>query len=191
MCRIPAQASGRKHPAAEMIEIDTTNILFIAGGAFVGLDNIVKSRTRGTSIGFSSPVAQVSEATLLELEPDDLVRFGLIPEFVGRFPNVVTLNELSRDDLKLILTTVKDNYISQYQWLFEHDQIDLRITDDAVEAIMDQTQKTKTGARGLQAQLEKTLLPHMFDIKRYQQQGIKHVDITTDLVNNPTSILGE
>jgi len=191
VCRIPAQASGRKHPSAEMIEINTANILFIAGGAFVGLDNIVKSRTRGTSIGFNSPISQVTEATMLELEPDDLVRFGLIPEFVGRFPSVVTLNELARNDLKLILTTVKDNYISQYQWLFEQDEVELRISDDAVEAMLDQAIKTNTGARGLQAQLEKTLLPHMFEIKRYQQNSIKCVDITPDLVNNPASIQGE
>jgi ATP-dependent Clp protease ATP-binding subunit ClpX len=191
VCRIPAQAAGRKHPAAEMIEIDTSNILFIAGGAFVGLDNIVKSRTKGTSIGFNSPVSQDSNITLHDLAPDDLVRFGLIPEFVGRFPSVVMLNELTRDDLKLILTTVKDNYVSQYQWLFEQDEVNLAINDDAVEVILDQALQTRTGARGLHAQMEKTLLPHMFDIKRYQQQGIKHVDITPDLVNNPTPIQGE
>jgi len=191
VCRIPAQASGRKHPSAEMIEIDTSNILFIAGGAFVGLDNIVKSRTRGSSIGFNSPVSQESDATLRDLAPDDLVRFGLIPEFVGRFPSVVMLNDLTRDDLKMILTTVKDNYVSQYQWLFEQDDINLVINGDAIEVILDQALKTKTGARGLHAQIEKTLLPHMFDIKQYQQQGIKHIDITPDLVNNPAPIQGE
>jgi len=188
ICRISAQASGRKHPAAEMIEIDTTNILFIAGGAFVGLENIVKNRIRGTSIGFQSTLSSDSSADLINLSSDDLIRYGLIPEFVGRFSGVVILEKLTRSDLRSILTQVKDNYIEQYRWLFQQDNIELRIQEDAIDALVDDAILSETGARGLQKQLERVLLPHMFDIRRYHEQDINCVDITAELVNNPTSL---
>jgi ATP-dependent Clp protease ATP-binding subunit ClpX len=190
-CRIPAQASGRKHPSAEMIEIDTTDILFIAGGAFVGLDDIVKKRTQGTSIGFHSTVKSDVSDGLENLSSDDLVRYGLIPEFVGRFSGVVTLEELTRDDLRAVLTQVDDNFIEQYQWLFHQDEIELSIKDSAIDSIVDEAVSSGTGARGLQSQLERVLLPHMFEIVRYKEQGIKCVDISPELVNKPTSIQGE
>ena len=108
VCRIPT-SGGRKHPGGDMVEIDTKNILFIAGGAFVGLEKIIKNRTAGTSIGFNSPVAQPKDVRLDEVVPDDLVKFGLIPEFIGRFPSVVTLEELDRTNMIRILTEVKNN----------------------------------------------------------------------------------
>jgi len=188
VCRIPAQASGRKHPAAEMIEIDTTDILFIAGGAFVGLADIVKKRTRGTSIGFNSPIAADIQTNLEDLTPDDLVRYGLIPEFVGRFSGVVTLEELTRDDLRSVLTEVRDNYIEQYQWIFQQDDIELNFSSQAIDAIIDCAISNKTGARGLQTQLEKVLLPHMFHLREYQDRNIKSVDISSELVNNPIKL---
>ena len=113
MCRIPA-GGGRKHPSGDMIEIDTKNILFIAGGAFVGLDSIVKNRVQGTSIGFGAKVESDSDADLVLTTPDDLVKYGMIPEFVGRFPNWVSLQELSKQDLVHILTGVKNNFIEQF-----------------------------------------------------------------------------
>ena len=186
-CRIPA-GGGRKHPGGDMIEIDTTNILFIAGGAFVGMDSVVKNRIRGSSIGFNSPVTTDSEVDLRETSPDDLVRFGMIPEFVGRFPNWVSLQPLSKADLVHILTDVKNSYVEQYQWLFDQDGVDLEFTTDALDLIADRTLKTKTGARGLHSELERVLMPHMFKLNRYNGMGIKTVKINLELVNIPNAL---
>ena len=124
-CRIVPQG-GRKHPAGENIEIDTTNILFIAGGAFVGLDNIVRNRVRGTNIGFNAAVQGDEKTVMNQVTPDDLVRFGMIPEFVGRFPTWVNLDELTKTELIRISQEVKHSYVQQYQWLFDQDQIKLK-----------------------------------------------------------------
>ena len=186
-CRIPA-GGGRKHPGGDMIEIDTTNILFIAGGAFVGMDSVVKNRIRGSAIGFNSPVTTDSEVDLRETSPDDLVRFGMIPEFVGRFPNWVSLQPLSKADLVHILTDVKNSYVEQYQWLFDQDGVDLEFTTDALDLIADRTLKTKTGARGLHSELERVLMPHMFKLTRYNGMGIKTVKINLELVNIPNAL---
>ena len=190
VCRIPA-GGGRKHPAGEMIEIDTSNILFIAGGAFVGLTDIIQNRKHGSSMGFNSPVASRQAVALDEVTPDDLVKYGMIPEFVGRFPSVVTLQPLDAGDLRRILTEVKNNYISQYQWLFEQDQVGLAFTDTALDAIVDRAMKSGTGARALHSEIEHALMPHMFHLVEYQQQGIKCVDITPELINTPKHIQGE
>ena len=190
VCRIPA-GGGRKHPAGEMIEIDTSNILFIAGGAFVGLTDIIQNRKHGSSMGFNSPVTSRQAVALDEVAPDDLVKYGLIPEFVGRFPSVVTLQPLDAGDLRRILTEVKNNYVSQYQWLFLQDQVELTFTDTALDAIVDRAIKSGTGARALHSEIEHALMPHMFHILEYQQQGIKCVDITPELINKPKHIQGE
>jgi ATP-dependent Clp protease ATP-binding subunit ClpX len=186
-CRITPQG-GRKHPNGETIEIDTSNILFIAGGAFVGLDNIVKSRVRGTSIGFGAKVKDNNETHLGETTPEDLIRFGMIPEFVGRFPSWVALQELSKQDLVQILQDVKHSYISQYSWLFEQDEIELKFTQESLDLIAERTIANKTGARGLHSELERVLLPHMFYLAEYRRQGIKLVDIDVDQVNTPKEL---
>jgi ATP-dependent Clp protease ATP-binding subunit ClpX len=186
-CRI-TPTGGRKHPSGETIEIDTTNILFIAGGAFVGLDNIVKNRIKGTSIGFGAEVKQDTVGILESTTPDDLVRFGMIPEFVGRFPSWVSLQELTLADLIKILVEVKNSYIDQYQWLFAQDGVMLEFEPGALGTIAENTIKNKTGARGLHSELERVLLPHMFNIARYRDDGIAHVIITEDLVNNPREL---
>jgi len=186
-CRI-TPTGGRKHPNGETVEIDTTNILFIAGGAFVGLDNIVKNRIRGTSIGFQAEVSVDRAGDLDQVTPDDLVRFGMIPEFVGRFPSWVALNELALEDLILILTEIKHSYVEQYQWLFAQDHINLKFDKSALEQVAKNTLKNKTGARGLHSELERVLLPHMFNLARYKEQGIDQVKITDDLVNTPTEL---
>lgn len=143
-CRV-APTGNRKHPAGEMIEIDTTNILFIAGGAFVGLDNIVKNRVKGTSIGFQAEVkAKGTESMLDQTTPDDLVRFGMIPEFVGRFPTWVSLQELALVDLVKILTEVRHSFIEQYTWLFDQDSIKLEFQAEALLKIAENTLKNKT-----------------------------------------------
>jgi ATP-dependent Clp protease ATP-binding subunit ClpX len=187
VCRIPA-GGGRKHPGGDMIEIDTTNILFIAGGAFVGLDHVVKNRTRGTSMGFGADIKPNEEVDLKQTSPDDLIKFGMIPEFVGRFPNWVSLQPLNKSDLVHILTNVKNSYIQQYQWLFGQDGIELEFTADALHLIADRTLKTKTGARGLHSELERVLLPHMFKLNRYSGMGIKTVKIDPSLVNIPNAL---
>ena len=187
ICRIPA-AGGRKHPGGDMIEINTKNILFIAGGAFVGLENLVKSRVQGTAIGFNATVNETTDANLEQVTPDDLVRYGMIPEFVGRFPNWVSLQSLSKLDLISILTQVKNNYIEQYQWIFEEDQIKLTFTDDALELIAERTLKNKTGARGLHSEIERALMPHMYNLHSYKTNNIKCVEITTELVNTPDKL---
>jgi len=188
VCRVPT-AGGRKHPGGEMIEIDTTNILFIAGGAFVGLDAIIKKRTQGTAIGFNSNVAVTTDISA-QTTPDDLVRFGMIPEFVGRFPNTVSLSELTREDLCAILTETKNNLIEQYQWLFAQDQMELELDAEAIESIVDRAIVSGTGARALHTEMERVLMPHMYDIRRYRDQGLDHVNIGSDLVNTPQTLKG-
>ena len=189
VCRIPA-GGGRKHPSGDMIEIDTKNILFIAGGAFVGLDSIVKNRVQGTSIGFGAKVESDSDADLALTTPDDLVKYGMIPEFVGRFPNWVSLQELSKQDLVHILTGVKNNFIEQYKWLFAEDGVELQFTDNALDTIAERTLLSKTGARGLHSELERVLMPHMYNLKRYPGIGIKCVEIGPALVNIPIALEG-
>ena len=186
-CRI-TPTGGRKHPNGETVEIDTTNILFIAGGAFVGLDNIVKSRIRGTSIGFQADVSADRPGDLDQVTPDDLVKFGMIPEFVGRFPSWVALNELALADLISILTEIKHSYVDQYKWLFVQDSVKLEFVQSALEQVAKNTLKNKTGARGLHSELERVLLPHMFNLARYKEQGIDQVKITDDLVNTPIEL---
>jgi ATP-dependent Clp protease ATP-binding subunit ClpX len=186
-CRIVPQG-GRKHPSGETVEIDTRDILFIAGGAFVGMENIVKNRVKGTSIGFGAEVQANEKAQLSQTTPDDLVRFGLIPEFVGRFPAWVALQELDKKDLVRILQEVKHNYVSQYQWLFRQDDVELEFTKDSLDLIAERTIKNKTGARGLHSELERVLLPHMYNLARYRSDGIKHVDIDQALVNSPKEL---
>jgi len=187
-CRITPQG-GRKHPSGETVEIDTANILFIAGGAFVGLDNIVKSRVKGTSIGFSAQVvADNTSVTLDKTTPEDLIKFGMIPEFVGRFPSWVALAELSKADLVRILQDVKHSYVSQYQWLFQRDQIELNFSPDSLDLIAERTIANKTGARGLHSELERVLLPHMYNLARYRTHGIRTVSIDTQQVNIPEEL---
>jgi ATP-dependent Clp protease ATP-binding subunit ClpX len=188
ICRIPA-GGGRKNPGGDMLEVDTKNILFIAGGAFVGLKDIITSRQNGTSIGFGASMRdKKQEGNLAEVTPDDLTRFGMIPEFIGRFTTTVSINELSKDELKQILTCVKNNYIEQYQYLFSIDNIELTFTDGALDQIVDNCIKWKTGARGLHTEIEKALMPHMFNIKKYKENKVTEININQEQVLNPTAI---
>lgn len=185
-CRIVPQG-GRKHPAGETIEIDTRDILFIAGGAFVGLENQVRNRVRGTSIGFGASVDH-EQVLLSQVTPDDIMHFGMIPEFVGRFPTWVTLEELTKQDLVKILVEVKHSYIQQYQWLFQQDKISLEFTDDALDQIAENTMANHTGARGLHSELDRILLPHMYRLRQYVRDGINTVVIDRDMVNIPKEL---
>jgi ATP-dependent Clp protease ATP-binding subunit ClpX len=187
VCRIPS-GGGRKNPAGEIIEIDTSNILFIAGGAFVGLEQVIKNRVNGSSMGFTSPVTTTRDVELTQVVPDDLVRFGLIPEFVGRFPTMVTLNHLDRKDLIRVLTEVRNNYIDQYKWLFKKDNVEVIITPDALEALVDRAIVSGTGARALHSELERVLMPHMFDLIRYRDEGRGSLTIDAELVKIPNAL---
>jgi len=186
-CRVPA--IGNKKNSTETVEIDTTDILFIAGGAFVGLDRIVQNRVQGTSIGFGANLSSAKHTKPMEVTPDDLVRYGMIPEFVGRFSNCVSLQDLDREQLISILTQVNGNMISQYQWLFDKDNVKLEFDADSLDLIVDRTLTTRTGARGLHSELERILLPHMFDLPTYRAMDILRITISKNLVNTPTTLL--
>ena len=164
--QVPPQG-GRKHPQQEYLQIDTTNILFIVGGAFDGLDQIISKRLGENTIGFNTNLSEVKEFNKEELygfvEPEDLIKFGLIPEFIGRLPITTSVNELSKDALVEILTKPKNAITKQFQKMFTIDDIELVFTDDSLEAMADLALKRKTGARGLRSILEKILLDQMYE----------------------------
>ena len=164
--QVPPQG-GRKHPQQEYLQIDTTNILFIVGGAFDGLDQIISKRLGENTIGFNTNLSEVKEFNKEELygfvEPEDLIKFGLIPEFIGRLPITTSVNELSKDALVEILTRPKNAITKQFQKMFTLDDIELVFTDDSLEAMADLALKRKTGARGLRSILEKILLDQMYE----------------------------
>lgn len=184
-CRV-SPVGKRKHPQGETVEIDTKNILFIAGGAFVGLEQIIKNRTQGSSIGFGADVKSKTEKQdIAGVTPDDLTRFGMIPEFIGRFTTTVTLQELTLEQLVEVLTDVKNNFIDQYRYLFSIDGIDLTFTSDAIRQIAQNCIDLKTGARGLHTEIERILMPHMFHIRKYKENNIKELEIDVALIENP------
>lgn len=188
-CRVPSGGK-RKNPQGDMIEVDTKNILFIAGGAFVGLNDIIKGRLQGSSIGFGADVkSKTANVDLSSASPDDLTRFGMIPEFIGRFTTTISLTELTLDQLVHVLTDVKNNFIDQYKYLFSIDDIDLTFTDESIKQIAQNCIDLKTGARGLQTEIERILLPHMFHIQQYKEKGITEINIDLDLVKNPKVII--
>ncbi len=164
---VPPQG-GRKHPQQEFLQVDTTNILFVCGGAFAGLDKIIAQRGKGSSMGFGADVKAPDEKTVGEyfkdLEPEDLLKFGLIPEFVGRLPVIATLTDLDLDALVTILTQPKNALVKQYQRLFELEDVQLTFTDDALQAIGKRAIERKTGARGLRSIMEDILLDTMFEL---------------------------
>lgn len=164
VCNVPPKG-GRKHPDQEYVRIDTRNILFICGGAFVGLDKIVERRKEGKMLGFNAPSEAPTEAELMaDVQPEDLVKFGFIPEFIGRLPVVSSLSELSRDDLVNILKNTKNSLIKQYQKLLSLDGAKLTFTDDAINAIAQKAIEMGTGARALRSIMEKLMLDVMYTL---------------------------
>ncbi len=164
---VPPQG-GRKHPQQEFLQVDTTNILFICGGAFAGLDKLIESRGKGSSIGFGAKVKNYKDKSLSEtmklLEPEDLIKYGLIPEFIGRMPIIATLDDLDESSLIKILKEPKNSLIKQYQRLFEFEEVNLEFKDDAIAEIAKKAISKKTGARGLRSILENILLKTMFEL---------------------------
>lgn len=186
-CRVMTQGQ-RRHPNGDSVEIDTTDILFIAGGAFVGLEDIIKRRDRGSNMGFSAQISSQRDVELTELVAEDIVSYGMIPEFVGRFPVWVSLAALGAEDLMSVLSVVKNNLVSQFQWIFEQDGVSLEFTREALDTIVERVLHTGTGARALHGELERVLLPHMFELVDYSSHGINRVVIDQSLVNNPTML---
>ncbi|MEM7072993.1 MAG: AAA family ATPase, partial [Pseudomonadota bacterium] len=167
----------------EFLQVDTTNILFICGGAFAGLDKIIKARSQESSIGFGATIQSTldDESSMLDqVRPEDLLRYGLIPEFVGRVPVLATLEDLSRDALVSILTQPKNALIKQYRYLFSMDNVELTFTDKALEALADQAVTRKTGARGLRAVMEDILLEPMYELPGDKQ--VREIVINDDVI---------
>jgi len=180
---VPPQG-GRKHPQQEFLQVDTTNILFVCGGAFAGLEKIISARGRSTSIGFSAKVLAPEDRKqgeiFREVEPEDLLKYGLIPEFVGRLPVVATLEDLDEPALKRILTEPKNALLKQYQRLFEMESVDLTLAEEALGAISRKAIERKTGARGLRSIMESILLDTMFDLPSLE--GVEKVVISKEVV---------
>ncbi|MDA5555219.1 ATP-dependent Clp protease ATP-binding subunit ClpX [Shimia sp. MMG029] len=192
---VPPQG-GRKHPQQEFLQVDTTNILFICGGAFAGLDRIIAQRGKGSAMGFGADVRDNDERGVGEifqdLEPEDLLKFGLIPEFVGRLPVLATLEDLDEDALVIILTQPKNALVKQYQRLFELEDVQLTFTDEALKAIARRAIERKTGARGLRSILEEILLDTMFELPG--QESVTEVVVNEEAATTqaaPLMIHGE
>jgi len=185
IANVPPQG-GRKHPQQEFIQVNTTNILFICGGAFVGLEDIIQQRLGKSTVGFRADVRAKGNKRIGDIlrmvEPQDLIRYGLIPEFVGRLPVIATLNELDEGTLVRILKEPKSSIIKQYQKLFLLENVKLRFTEGALRAIAQEALKRKTGARGLRAILEETMLDVMYEIP--SQVGVKECLVTEETVLN-------
>ena len=180
---VPPQG-GRKHPQQEFLQVDTANILFIVGGAFAGLEKVISARGDGVSIGFGAKVKEVDERRtgdiLKEVEPDDLMRFGLIPEFIGRLPVLATLEDLDEEALVKILTEPKNALVKQYKRLFEMENVELTFTDDALSAVARKAITRKTGARGLRSILEGILLETMFELPTFE--GVEEVVVNAEVI---------
>lgn len=186
VANVPPQG-GRKHPSQEYIQVDTTNILFIVGGAFDGIKDIIKQRTNKKSIGFGSEDSENKEISLADVSTEDLLKFGLIPEFIGRVPIVVSLEDLDIDSLVKILKEPKNSLLKQYQKLFELDGVKLTFEEDAIREIAQKAYKQETGARGLRTILEDLLLDVMFDIP--SKDDIKEVVVSKGAIEDKKKLI--
>lgn len=188
--RVPS-TSKRKHPGSDMQEIDTRSILFICGGAFVGIDKIIKQRTGARSVGFHANVDNVEDNPNVfhDVTTKDLIKFGLIPEFVGRFGLITNVDELTEDQLINILKETKNSTIKQYQYLFELDGIDLEFDQAALREIARKAKELKTNARGLKNIIEKVLMPYQFDAVDLVERGLKSIRISKDTIDGKPAIM--
>lgn len=185
VCHVPP-GGGRKHPHQELIPIDTTNILFICGGAFEGIEEFVKRRTKQAAVGFQAPEVEPEPGMISEVFPDDLRKFGIIPELIGRLPIIVQLEALSVDAMVRILTEPEGNLVDQYTTMFEFGGMQLTITPDALREVATRAAALNTGARALRSVLERLLLPIMFEAPG---SGITEITINKDNLDNPKEIL--
>ena len=184
--RVPP-GGGRKHPGQDMLEIDTRNILFIVGGAFVGLDKVIEKRiSSGSGIGFGAEVTNKQKEINVreEVVAQDVIKYGIIPEFMGRFPVIVGLDPLKTDDLVRILTEPKNNVIDQFKYLFKLDNVELEFTEEAIKTIAEQSIINKTGARGLRSVIEKALLKIQFKLPTLAKEGLEKIIISKEYIEN-------
>jgi ATP-dependent Clp protease ATP-binding subunit ClpX len=189
ICRVPSTGK-RKHPGTDMQEIDTRGILFICGGAFVGLDKIVQQRIEKVSVGFAANVDKNKEASYYsEVNAKDLIRYGLIPEFVGRFGLHINVEELTTDQLVQVLNDTKNSLIKQYQYMFDLDGIELTFDKESMVSVAEKAKEMKTNARGLKNIIEKTLLPYQFDAVGLVERGLKSIRISKDTVEGRPAVM--
>jgi ATP-dependent Clp protease ATP-binding subunit ClpX len=190
---VPPQG-GRKHPHQEFIQVDTTNILFICGGAFVGLDRIVRERIGKRTMGFTASLdgkIDDTQEVLSQCQPEDFLKYGLIPELVGRLPVVATLDELGEEELQRILVEPKNALVKQFQKLFEYEKIHLTFTDEALGAVAKEAARRKTGARGLRSILEEVMLDIMYEIPSRTDLSECTIDAEVILGKKPPVLLSE
>lgn len=188
--RVPYSGK-RKHPGSDMIEIDTRNILFICGGAFVGLDKIIEKRTEVRSVGFASSIAKkgIKNNPYREVTTKDIIQYGMIPEFVGRFGMITNVDELTSDDLVKVLKEPKNSILKQYQYIFELDKLELGFDDEALLMIAEKAKELKTNARGLKNIIEKILLPYQFEAMDLVKRGLVKIVISKDTVNGSPAVM--
>lgn len=189
--RVP-HSGKRKHPNSDIIEIDTSDILFICGGAFVGLEKIIENRRDPKSIGFNAPLSSSNEKTHIEfteVTPKDLIQYGFIPEFIGRFGLITSVDELTTDDLVRILKDPKNSLVHQYEYIFKLDGVDIKFEDDALIEIAKKAKELKTNARGLKNIMEKILLPYQFDAMNLAQKNLKSILINKEVIDGKTPLL--
>ena len=189
ICRVPSSGK-RKHPGSDMQEIDTRGILFICGGAFVGLDKIVQHRIEKVSVGFAANVEKNKEASYYNaVNAKDLIKYGLIPEFVGRFGLHINVEELTTEQLVQVLHDTKNSLIKQYQYMFELDGIELSFDNESMTAIAEKAKEMKTNARGLKNIIEKCLLPYQFDAVNLVDRGLKSIRISKDTIEGRPAVM--
>lgn len=188
--RVPTQGK-RKHPNGDILEIDTSGILFICGGAFVGLDKVIQQRTSNRGIGFHAEVnhKEIDNKIYQQVTTKDIIQYGFIPEFVGRFGLILNVDELSTDDLVKVLKEPKNSLIKQYQYIFNLDNIELVFDDDALDKIAEKSKELKTNARGLKNIIEKILLPYQFDAVNLVERGLKKIVISKDTIDGAPATL--
>ena len=185
--RVPPQG-GRKHPQQETIEVDTSNILFICGGAFVGLDKIINNRMNTSAIGFGRAI-ETDKNVKNSVQPEDVIKYGMIPELVGRLPVLVSVLELTKDEMKDILLKPENSLIKQIQKLFKMESITIEMTDDAIDEIVDSAYEKKLGARALKSVVEDVLLDIQYELPSYRKQGVARVVVNKDTINNRKPLL--
>ena len=183
--RVSALGGKRKHPQHDMVDIDTSNILFIVGGAFVGLDKIIGERTNTGGMGFGVDLKDPKETTdLSKVQPEDLIKYGFIPEFVGRFGLITYVNELTQEQLCSIIKEPKNSLLKQYKYLFDLDGVNLEFTDGAIEAIASRAKELKTRARGLKNIIEETLLQYQYDALDLAEKGLQTITVQKETITN-------
>lgn len=188
--RINANTGGRKHPGQEMVEVDTSNVLFIVGGAFIGLEEIINERQNKGGVGFGVVIKDPDqEQSLYDIEPEDLIKYGFIPEFIGRFGMITHVKELTKEQLVSIMTLPKNAIVKQYKYLFKLDGVNLEFTKEAMEQIAEKSKEMKTNARGIKNIVEKILLNWQYNVQQEAQKGLTDITVNKESILDPASAI--